>query len=142
MNEYITSAHFIRSKESVSEHKELIEDCRVKFNERSQSSSNYKVIHNITYPNDYVMEIRWGSANPIDILQAGRTLRLFADELLKSEIMQKKVISGKFLSYHTINASPNDASLSDIEIIERLANLLRTNPSSERIKEIREILLR
>ena len=88
------------------------------------------------------MEIRWGSANPIDVLQAGRTLRLFADELLKSEIMQKKVVSGKFLSYHTINASPNDASLSDIEMIERLANLLRTNPSSERIKEIREILLR
>lgn len=141
MNEYITTAHFVRSKESVIEHKELIDKCRDEFNRRSQSSSNYKVIHSITYPNDYVMEIRWGSANPIDVLQAGRALRLFADEMLKSKEMQEKVISGKFLSYHTINASPNDSTLSDIEMVERFANLLRTNPSSERVQKIREILL-
>lgn len=90
MNEYISTAQFARSKESVIEHQQLIEDCMKVFNERSQNSANFKVIHSIKFLNDYTFEIRWASANAIDVLQAGRALRLFSDEMLKADGMRKK----------------------------------------------------
>lgn len=142
MNEYITTAQFVRAKENVKKYEEWIKKCMAIFNERSQSSSNYKVIHSITYPNDYTFEIRWASANPINILQAGRALRLFSDLMLEDDDIRKKIISGKFLSYRTVNAGSNDALSSGVQAIELLANLVRTNPSDERIEKIREILLK
>ena len=140
MNEYISTAQFARSKESVIEHQQLIEECMKVFNDRSQNSANFKVIHSIKFLNDYTFEIRWASANPIDVLQAGRALRLFSDEMLKADGMREKIVGGKFLSYHTINAAESDPNSSNLELLEKIVNLIRTNPTDSRIEEIKKIL--
>ena len=140
MNEYITTAQFARAKESVIVHKQLIEDCKSVFNKRSKNSANFKVIHSIAFLNDYTFEIRWASANPVDVLQAGRALRLFSDELLKAKGMRDKIVGGKFLSYQTIDASKTNTYTSELELLEKIITLLRTNPEDPRIAAIRDIM--
>ena len=54
--------------------------------------------------------------------------------------MRKKIVGGKFLSYHTINAAESDPNSSNLELLEKMINLIRTNPTDPRIEEMRKIL--
>lgn len=140
MNEYITTATFIKSKEKAIDHQDIIKKSMKEFNCKSKNSTNYKVIHSISFLNDYVFEIRWASANQINVLQAGRALRLFSNTMLQHKYMREKIIGGKFLSYHTIDASKSDTTSVNLEILEKIINIMKTNPTDPRLLTIQGIL--
>jgi thymidylate synthase len=139
MNEYISTAQFARSREKITPYKEMIKECVNVFNERSKTSSNYKKIKEINFLSDYSLEIRWVSANPIDILQAGRALRLFSDELLGKEGMREKVVGNRFLSYQTVLAQ-DSSSINNLDLLEKLIHLIKNSPNDPKLSEIKKIL--